>query len=421
MRISNFRHEVRRDTVRVSAAVQWEDSDLPAEDLCFEAEGVAPGEFVPSPEAFAIRGALAALHQNEKRVLVEGALCPRLRDGLRAALRTLRAWYSPNLGVPLIEATGGLRALYPPRPQAAVFLSCGFDSLFLLQSNRSSFPLDHPASYRVALFVPNFGALPEAFSSPRAVDFLARQRRSLERIAPLAGVRLMSVSDHSGRLGEDDHYFTVSSHGAHLAALAHLFPALSSASIAVSHDCTQLAPLGSHLLLDPNYSSSSLEIRHEGIAFTRLERVASVARWKEMLPHAVVCSKGPFASGRTNCGRCEKCLRTMIELLLSDSLSAEGPFSATDVDPSFVDRATMRAGSIFHWEPLPRLLRERGRKDLAAPAERLIARTRERGAWFRDRGWKGALRRLDGRFLGGRLLEASRRLRGQHRGRDTAP
>ncbi|MGH9442861.1 MAG: hypothetical protein ACRD16_11365, partial [Thermoanaerobaculia bacterium] len=334
MRISNFQQEVREDRVMVSADVDWEDNDLPAESIRFVAEGVLPRELVPSPEGFAIRGALAALHRNESRVLVEGPLCPRLRDGLRASLRTLRAWWAPGKAVPALEASGGFRARYPPRPHAALFLSCGFDSLFVLQSNRSSFPADHPASFRTAIFVPDFGALREAVSSPRAMDFLARQRRALEKIAPAAGVRLLSVSDHSGTLGESDEFFTMSSHGAHLAAIAHFLPELSSVSIAASHDCTALDPLGSHPLLDPNYSSSSLEIRHEGTAFTRLERVGSIARWKEILPHAVVCSRGPFAPSRSNCGRCEKCLRTMIELLLSDSLSEDGPFSAADVDPS---------------------------------------------------------------------------------------
>ncbi|MGH9443334.1 MAG: hypothetical protein ACRD16_13795, partial [Thermoanaerobaculia bacterium] len=167
----------------------------------------------------------------------------------------------------------------------------------------------------------------------------------------------------------------------------------------------------------PNYSSSSLEIRHEGTAFTRLERVGAIARWKEILPHALVCSRGPFATSRSNCGRCEKCLRTMIELLLSDSLSEDGPFSAADVDPSGLAIATMRPGSIFHWERLPELLRARGRDDLAESAERLLSRTIRRRDWFRDRGWKGSLRRLDRRLLGGRLLETSRRLRGSGPGR----
>jgi hypothetical protein len=411
MRISDFRHESIGNAVQLSATVAWEDSDLPAEKLCFEVEGVASGEVVPSPEAFAIQGALAAFHQNEKRVLVESSLCPRLRDGLRTALRTLRAWYSPDLEEPILEASRGFRALRPPEPQAALFLSGGADSLFVLQSNRANFPADHPSSFRTAIFVPNFGALLEAVSSPRAIDLLSRQRSSVARIARLTGLQLVSAWACSGELEEDASYTSTSSHGARLAATAHLFPALTSISIAASFDASQLHPWGSHPLLDPNYSSSALEVRHEGIWFTRLERVASVAKWKEILPHLIVCGQGPLASENANCGRCEKCVRTMIELLLADSLSEDGPFRVRDVDPSLIDPVLVSPASICHWEAFPALLRKRGRTELSARAELTLSAARRRRNWFDDQGWKGRLRRLDRRLLGGRLLEASRRIR----------
>ena len=416
MRISGFRQESVGSAVRLSANFEWEDSDLPDETVCYEVEGVSPEETSPGPEAFAIRGALAALHRNERRVLVEGSICPRLRDGLRTALRTLRTWYSPNVEEPKVEATGGFRVLRQPAPQAGLFLSGGSDSLSVLRTNRENYPSNHPLSFRVAVFVPTFGMRLEAFSSPRVVDLLSRQKRAIGEIARRTGLRVISASLLVGELGEDSQFSNGCSYGSQLAAAGHLFsPLLSSVSISTGFDAFDLAPEGSHPLLDPNYSSSSLDVRHEAFGLTRAERVASVAQWDEVLPYLLVCSEGPVEPGVTNCGRCEKCIRTMIALLLVDRLAKAGPFRRGDVDPGLLEGLALPPQLLTFWEGFPAALRRRGRDDLARAAERLVSDGRRRADWFRDRGWRGGLRRFDRRFLGGRLLDASRRIRGAGR------
>jgi hypothetical protein len=256
----------------------------------------------------------------------------------------------------------------------------------------------------------------EAFSSPRVVDLLSRQRRAIGEIARRTGLRVISASLLVGELGEDSSFSGACSHSSHLAAAGHLFsPLLSSVSIAAGYDATDLTPWGSHPLLDPNYSSSALEVRHEEFGLTREERVASVAGWNELFPFLLVCSEGPLEPGVTNCGRCEKCVRTMIALLLVDRLGKAGPFRAGDVDPGLLEGLALEPLVLTFWEEFPAALRRRGRDDLARAVERLLSDGRKRADWFRDRGWAGALRRFDRRFLGGRLLQASRRIRGTPR------
>jgi hypothetical protein len=411
VRIWNLRHESGGDLVRVAATVTWEDCDLPAEEISYELDGVAPEEVFPSPETFAIRGTLAAFHKNEKRVLVEGPLCPRLRDGLRTALRMLKTWYFPDRSEPALEATGGFCALRPPAPRAALFLSGGSDSLSALRTNRMNFPPDHPSSFRVAIFVPSFGVRLEAFSSARVVDLRARQRRSIDEIARRTGLRVISAWLRSGELGEEEDFSGRCSHSSDLAAVGHLFSSwLSSASIAAGYDASYLVPWGSHPLLDPNYASSAVEIRVEEFGLTRAERVASVAQWNDILPHLLVCAEGPLEPGLLNCGRCEKCLRTMIALLLADGLRRPGPFPENDVDPARLEKLTLAPKIVTFWENFLPALRRRGRDDLARTVERLVAEGRRRADWIHDLGWKGRLRRLDRRILGGRLLQARRRL-----------
>ncbi len=412
MRISDFRHEPRGDAVTVLATITWEDCGRPAEEVRFEAGGVEPHEVLPSPEAFAIRGALAALQQNETRVLVDGSLCPRLRDGLRIALKTLRQWwFDPERSEPLIEASRGFRALVPCAPRAALFLSGGADSLLALHWNRASFAKEHPASMRTAIFVPHFGARLEAVSSPRALAFLSRQTHVVPKIASLAGLRLISARASAGDLGEDEDFFERCSHAGQLAAIAHLFsPTLDAVSIAPGFDAAHLPPWGSHPLLDLSYASSAVSIRQPGLGLTRRERIAEISRWTEILPHLLVCSQGPLEDGLINCGRCEKCLRTMVALLLAGALGQAVSFPSRDIEVADIDALTPRREIIVFWSDFPEALRLRGRDDLARAVEALLARGRRRASWFEDRGWKGALRRFDRRRLGGRLLAARRRL-----------
>jgi len=411
MEITDRRADRTPEGVRVSARFAWEDSDRPVEWVAFDVEAPAAEFADPAPEAFVLVGALAAIHRGERRVRTEGTLCPRFRDGLRTALRTLETWYTPRLSEPVIEASGGFVVHTPSPARAGLFLSGGVDSLSALRTNRTSFGTGHPCSYRDALFVVGFGTLGGNEAAPRFDDLRARQRSSAEAISRIAGLELLVVRSSVESLGEDEEFFLRASHSAHLAAIAHLFGRrLTSVAIAASYDPTQLVPWGTHPMLDPNYGSSAVEIRHEGFGLMRRERVANVAGWKEALPHLIVCSQGPLASGRKNCGRCEKCLRTMLALMLADALGHPAPFPG-NFDAKQLASIRIGPAVVPFWSEFLDLLRRRGRNDLVAVIEPRLADARRSVRWFDDRGWKGRLRRVDRRLFGGRLLDVWRRRR----------
>ena len=386
---------------RVSARFAWEDTGRPAETIAFEVEGAAAEFADPSPESFALLGSLAALHHGERRVRVEGRLCPRFRDGMRTALRTLRAWYPEicRAPEPEIEAEQGFAALRPPAPRAALFLSGGVDSLLALRRNRDSFPKGHPAAYRDAIFVVGFGTQGGNEETERSANIRARQRSAVQEIARRAGLDLLVVRSNVEILGEDNEFFLTASHGAHLVGVAHLFPRrLSSVSVAASQDAFEPKSWGSHPLLDNRYATGAIHVRHEGFDLRREERIAEVVKWKEVLPFLMVCSQGPLADGESNCGRCEKCLRTMIALLLAGGLGPPAPFPH-DIDPEWLASIRTRPTKRIFWRHLPQPLRNLGREDLATAVEGLLSSLERLDDWLHDRGWKGKLRRARRRFL----------------------
>jgi hypothetical protein len=77
-------------------------------------------------------------------------------------------------------------------------------------------------------------------------------------------------------------------------------------------------PAGSHPGLDPLWSTEATEIVHSGAEATRVEKIQYLADEPLAMDHLLVCYQG--AGEPYNCGRCGKCLRTMISLRLAGGL-----------------------------------------------------------------------------------------------------
>ncbi len=75
---------------------------------------------------------------------------------------------------------------------------------------------------------------------------------------------------------------------------------------------SQLVPWGSHPLLDGLWSSGRLEVVHDGAEARRVDKIAALAQHPEALARLRVCLEN--RSGPYNCGRCRKCVRTMLAL-----------------------------------------------------------------------------------------------------------
>jgi hypothetical protein len=75
---------------------------------------------------------------------------------------------------------------------------------------------------------------------------------------------------------------------------------------------------GSHPQLDPQWSTETVEIVHDGFDVRRVDKVGVVARSDVALDTLQVCLD-PNRRAH-NCGRCEKCIRTMVSLHLAGAL-----------------------------------------------------------------------------------------------------
>lgn len=409
MRISPSRREDTEDGSRISATIVWEDVDRPPFEMWFERKA-SPEPLADDLHPFLLGSIVPAWRRGERRLRVEGSICPRLRDGLRAATGLLSQWFSPGRETLAIEAAGGFHPFSRRSDRAALFLTGGVDSMHVLHANRAMFPVDHPGAFRDAVYAMRLAFL-ETVPSPRAVNLARRQSDVIARVSAAAGLEPVFVDSNFRTIESDVWLAGTNDHAALLAATAHaIAPRVGAVSLAASFDVGFLYGWGTHPVLDPLFSSTGVELRCEGYGPSRLEKVAAISGWPLARENLIVCFEGPLPEGRLNCGRCEKCLRTMVALLLLDALGPPAPFPH-DIDASWLASIRTRPTKRLFWRQFPEPLRARGREDLAAAVERLVSSLDRLEDWFQDRGWKGKLRRVRRLVLPRR--ERSAALRGE--------
>jgi hypothetical protein len=101
--------------------------------------------------------------------------------------------------------------------------------------------------------------------------------------------------------------------GAALAGMAHMIQP-AQANIAATFSWPLMFPFATHPCLDPLWSSPGVKINHHGNDYSRLEKIAEIAKRPELLRDLWVCHEDPVK----NCGKCKKCQRTIAMFKMAD-------------------------------------------------------------------------------------------------------
>jgi hypothetical protein len=294
-------------------------------------------------------------------------------------------------------------------------LSGGVDSLFTLRVNRLTIAPDHPAFIRTGVFLLGHDlGLPG--SGAGELERFDERVRSLRILAGGCGIDLVPMRFNLRDLDDDLDFYIDALYGAALAAAGHaLSSRLSSFSIASSYDIHHMVRGGSHPYLDAYFSSSILAVRHDGAGRTRLEKLRLLAEWPEALERLQTCNYRPPPSGRSNCGTCEKCLRTSVGLLVLGRLHRASGFSEENISPDTIRAMAWTVGLVEYWGELVGPLLAIGRDDLARAVQNRLREARRFRAWRDETDWKGTIKRFDRRYLGGLVAAAARAARGRVR------
>lgn len=181
----------------------------------------------------------------------------------------------------------------------AAFFSGGIDSFYTA--------LRHRSTLRSLIFVAGF-------------DIGHHRRKLLDRVlsanrqvAAGLGLELVEVSTDLREFSAA--YLSWSEyHGAALAAAAHLC-GFARTHVPGSLSVDSTFAYGSHPDLDPLWSSESSALCYDAYETNRVAKTAEIAGSKLALQYLRVCNSRD--DGGYNCGRCEKCLRTMAALRIA--------------------------------------------------------------------------------------------------------
>jgi hypothetical protein len=419
MKITDFRSEKKGNRARVAATVSWEDCDRPTQEVYFETDEAFADSLSCNPHAFLVGCTIPAMHYGEERVFVDAEICPELREGLITAMSWLRHWYyDPDRALVRIEAKRRSGLPTPRTPErAGFFFSGGIDSFATLRANRLGFPQEHPWSIRDGLVV--YGL---ELDEPEAFECVLNL---LSGVAQDVGITLIPVYTNVYLQYRDEDaknhwaFFYYKFMGAALAAVAHAFARrLTVVSIAADYDIPNQKPHGSHPILDPNYSSSDLRIRHDGITLSRFAKTKLVAGWDVALQNLRVCNQYKrYQPGRLNCGQCEKCVRTMLACLALGVLDQTSAFPRDDISEELL-RSVVKLDyrTVPLYGELIAPLAERGRHDLADAVECKITEYHEHQKLASRRA---RIRQLDQRYLNGNLVRFKKLI--SHIGGKTQP
>jgi hypothetical protein len=298
-------------------------------------------------------------------LVILGRVSARLHAGMAEIIRIVSGW---NIGLKPINVLVDELApdLITPGATGA-FFSGGVDSFYTYLRHRSD---QQPITHLI---------LAKGYDIDRSNSRLWDVTvRNIGQIAKDEHVTLIKLESNVRGLTDPILSWTHSHGGALAGAAMCLRRGISQMYIASSADADHQALRGSHLAIDHLWSTETLSFVHDGWDASRMNKIGwQIAQSPLALKYLRVCYQNP--KGAYNCGRCEKCLRTMVSLYAAGVLDRAETFPS-EIDPNLLAAVAIEGydDAVFHQENLA-ALRARGlAPDLQQALETALANASER-------------------------------------------
>ncbi len=292
-------------------------------------------------------------------IRVESNVSPRLVASLNTIQDILCKWH-PDLHRVRLEAGTAPASAMRTREGTAAFFSGGVDSFYTT--------LKHQNIISTLILVHGFDL------SLENIELRSRVTNAMQQTATGLGKRLVEIETNSKPFTNRHVDWVSHQFGAALAGVAVLLGGeVGNVLVPSSESYAHLEPCGSHPLLDPLWSTEYMNLIHDGAESTRNEKVAAISRFPPALSQLRVCWEN--LGNAYNCGRCEKCIRTMLNLEAAGALNRCTAFEATLTAQKVAQVEIPNSLVFFHFEEILRFFRkEGGGSDLVMALEQTLAR-----------------------------------------------
>lgn len=285
-------------------------------------------------------------------LIIKGATSKELYEGMHEIMKLFLSW---DIGLKPINIIADELVIDTEKPKiTASFFSGGVDSFytFLKRKKDKKDPVTH-------LFLVKGYDI-----DSRNEELWTATLENIQKIAKAEKAELIVAESNLRSLIDPifpffwDYY-----HGGCLAAAALCLRAgIKQMYVPSSLPASKQVPWGTHFDTDKYWSTETLTFAHDGGEASRVDKINwQIAKSPTALKYLRVCYMNEV--GAFNCGKCEKCLRTMINLYVAGVLDKAETFPHT-IDPKKV--AIMKAdenNQELHWDNL------RALKQYGAPIE----------------------------------------------------
>lgn len=277
---------------------------------------------------FAAALLIPSMKQGED-LIIKGSISEQLYQGMQEAMRVVLSW---NIGLKPIRIIPDrvVKDAQTENTHTASTFSGGVDSFYTYLKHKK----DKQRSDRIDTFI-----LVKGFDVDlRNTALWETTVRNIRAIAKKEGIELLTVATNARVILEPILPGGDYSHGGCLAAIGlALRNGIGKLYIPATFSADQQVPWGSHMDLDPHWSTEKLSFIHDGTEATRLDKIVwEVSKSPVALEHLRVCYMNQ--KGTYNCGVCDKCVRTMIHFYVAGALDKVKTF------PHEIDYERVAAG-----------------------------------------------------------------------------
>lgn len=254
-------------------------------------------------DPFAIAMTMFAMHQRTRMVL-HGPVSRSLLSNLEEFQTIWNFWKPHRYSMVALDADAELDDTSTGGRGAVVGFSGGADACYTVQRH----VLKRAGRRTVQI---RAGMLLQGFDIPLNDPSFERAGQRAQAILASVQIPLILASTNWRTLQRAYQLNWEDSFGSAIVACLSLLASDFRYGLLASGDCYyRVRPHGSTPLTDPLLGSDAFIVRTDGGAASRVDKIRAIASWPEATEHLRVCWEGEDRGG--NCGRCEKCLRTIL-------------------------------------------------------------------------------------------------------------
>lgn len=326
MELAHIQKTLGEDIVKLSGFFRRAGSEK-KQELYYEYPRTFERFVNEDANAFAPPLLLVAMTSGEE-LAIHPPVSRKLLEGLERIQEVFAQWYPEFFRRVQVTAHDVVEDKAAHKGQGASFFSLGVDSFYTLLK-----PRPEAITHLVYML---------GMEQPLNLYNYQQEEPVIERIQRVAQQSNVSVIVGKTNMRVVFPMPYSSFHGAGLAGVAHsLSSGFDTVHIPATHSYRDIFPWGSNPLTDSFWSSENLNVLHDGAEAGRAQKISRLLMHSDLaLKTLRVCTKNE--GGLQNCGKCDKCVRTMTTLDLLGILDKAVTFPPTL--PRSLIRKTRRYG-----------------------------------------------------------------------------